>query len=732
MQAADTSWVGKALDSPPLAPGDRFGATLAIGDGLIAVGAYLADTSNGVDSGAVYFYLYDEGEKSWELHLEMTEKGDAGDQLGFDLAIDSDGTTLLAGAPFARNLGGVRCGAVRKITLVGSRIVAKVNLGPPVCEEGAEFGSAVAVEGGIEAVGARGTDRRRGRIYRFDGRAFGPLEADALEGDELGTSLTTDGLWLVAGAPFADAPGAADSGAAFVFASGQFKRRVLPRNPQARAAFGYSVDVRGANLAVGAPLEDGHGSDSGAVHFFRKADWDDLDLPVAQGEKARDQFGVSVTSGKSDLFAGARRAGGHGEVYLVDGERKTPIRLATPPPAGAEFGFGVATREAVLAVGAFLEKGSGAAYVFEQPQVVTLKLSAATCVIESEGVVPLSVTVTTGDERPTRSTVAVGFQTCPLGVVCTAQPGIDFAPLETTRTIPPKTASGTSLVLENLTIKSDSILEDPKSVVVRMSVDGQPPTDLSITIHDSPLVLAADPVSTSESGGSTRFDVRLACQPAKVVRVSLRSSDSSEASVPPTVLRFTPASWNRTQSLEVTGVDDALCDGPQPYLLEVSTKSADPRFGGLLLIVPAENEDDELACLSAVNSVCAYVDNTVVYTIEISNEGPATVTSHLEDRLPSALSVVTASADSGVATVDYVENSVVWNGSAPAPGDEVTITVVAALDPVPAGTEVANQATLTWPRDSRGSPATISSDDPATPQPADATVFEALDVGCPP
>ena len=164
MQAADTSWVGKALDSPPLAPGDRFGATLAIGDGLIAVGAYLADTSNGVDSGAVYFYLYDEGEKSWELHLEMTEKGDAGDQLGFDLAIDSDGTTLLAGAPFARNLGGVRCGAVRKITLVGSRIVAKVNLGPPVCEEGAEFGSAVAVEGGIEAVGARGTDRRRGRI----------------------------------------------------------------------------------------------------------------------------------------------------------------------------------------------------------------------------------------------------------------------------------------------------------------------------------------------------------------------------------------------------------------------------------------------------------------------------------------------------------------------------------------------------------------------------------------
>jgi len=164
----------------------------------------------------------------------------------------------------------------------------------------------------------------------------------------------------------------------------------------------------------------------------------------------------------------------------------------------------------------------------------------------------------------------------------------------------------------------------------------------------------------------------------------------------------------------------------------VSTASADPRFAGVLLTVPGTNADDELVCLSAANSVCAYADNTVVYTIELSNTGTATVTSHLEDPLPAALAVVTASADDGVATVDYLESSVVWDGPAPAPGDLVTITIVAALDPVPAGTDVVNQATLTWVRDNRGSITTAASDDPATPPPADATAFEALAVGCPP
>src|SRR6185436_11892076 len=116
---------------------------------------------------------------------------------GFDLAIDvaDDGTTtLLAGAPFART-GGVRCGVVRHFSISEDcdepdGICEKPRIEPPAedREAGAEFSSAVAIKGTIIAVGARGEDGRRGRIYAsFRGERLHALEAEVGEGDELGT-----------------------------------------------------------------------------------------------------------------------------------------------------------------------------------------------------------------------------------------------------------------------------------------------------------------------------------------------------------------------------------------------------------------------------------------------------------------------------------------------------------------------------------------------------------------
>jgi hypothetical protein len=73
---------------------------------------------------------------------------------------------------------------------------------------------------------------------------------------------------------------------------------------------------------------------------------------------------------------------------------------------------------------------------------------------------------------------------------------------------------------------------------------------------------------------------------------------------------------------------------------------------------------------------------------------------------------------------------VTWNGRIP-PGEDVVVTIVAALHPVAVGTEVSNHARLTFDREGDGSPEIAKTDDPATGEPEDPTIFAAGDT-CPP
>jgi hypothetical protein len=94
------------------------------------------------------------------------------------------------------------------------------------------FASAVAIDGDVAAVGARSYDltgggSNQGALFLFERPAAGwsgtvtatPVAAQpgAAVGDELGNALALDGDALVAGAHLANAPGAADAGAAYVY-----------------------------------------------------------------------------------------------------------------------------------------------------------------------------------------------------------------------------------------------------------------------------------------------------------------------------------------------------------------------------------------------------------------------------------------------------------------------------------------------------------------------------------
>ena len=80
--------------------------------------------------------------------------------------------------------------------------------------------------------------------------------------------------------------------------------------------------------------------------------------------------------------------------------------------------------------------------------------------------------------------------------------------------------------------------------------------------------------TTSESGTSVSFTVVLTSRPAADVFVPVSSSNTAEGTVSPAMLTFTALDWDVPQTVTVTGVDDAVVDGPQPYVVTVGTATS--------------------------------------------------------------------------------------------------------------------------------------------------------------
>ncbi|HWN71627.1 MAG TPA: cadherin-like beta sandwich domain-containing protein, partial [Haliangium sp.] len=152
-------------------------------------------------------------------------------------------------------------------------------------------------------------------------------------GDELGFSLALSGDTLAVGAPYEDSPsqgvggdegdGAGDSGAVYVFRrdGNVWKQEAYLKASNAGVGddFGYSVELAGDLLVVGAPYEDGAAlgvngpsdegaSDSGAAYVFRRAGdtWQQEAYLKASNTGAGDNLGWSVTVDGDTVAVGAR------------------------------------------------------------------------------------------------------------------------------------------------------------------------------------------------------------------------------------------------------------------------------------------------------------------------------------------------------------------------------------------------------------------------------------------
>ena len=87
---------------------------------------------------------------------------------------------------------------------------------------------------------------------------------------------------------------------------------------------------------------------------------------------------------------------------------------------------------------------------------------------------------------------------------------------------------------------------------------------------------------TSEDLTTTTFEVVLTSSPIEQVSVPVASLNTAEGTTNVSSLKFTASDWNTPHIVTVTGVDDFIIDGPQPYVIEVGViLSNDPDYDGI-------------------------------------------------------------------------------------------------------------------------------------------------------
>lgn len=288
----DTRWrIGPKLLANDGDAGDDFGWAVGLaGDGGTAiVGAIRDDEPNGTRSGSAYVYA-----NQWSQRRKLYPlDGDAEDQFGWDVAVDSDGTTAVIGAPKDED------------------------------PNGSDAGSAYIFDRGG---------------YDWEAIAMDPLTtklsaSDGAENDYFGRSVAIDDQGNTAIVGATSTLGEGKSGAAYVFdGSGGWGdsatdvAKLVPSDGQAEDYFGRSVSVvdDGTTAIVGAPRQDGtNGDGSGAAYVFDgssgwNGDTTEITKLRASNGGAGDNFGKAVAidgAGKTAIVG----ADGASTAYVFDG-----------------------------------------------------------------------------------------------------------------------------------------------------------------------------------------------------------------------------------------------------------------------------------------------------------------------------------------------------------------------------------------------------------------------------
>jgi len=252
-----------------------------------------------------------------------------------------------------------------------------------------EFGFSLAATGNCIWIGApefdvdlgQETRFNAGHVLVFDG-VSGMLEKDIISLDvtsegRFGSSLTASGNRVAVGGineiPGGDPPLQSEfggSGLVHVYDADALLRlrRFASLRPILGGVFGFSVDLDGDRLAVGAPLESGGAAQSGRAYLF------DIDVVVNVFSPNPEEFGGFGESlapcGQGHVVIGAfNENGGVGRAYRLDlATGMIDLTIEAPQGIGSvpEFGTQVVVIGTDIFVSAPLADNGGQVFRFDQ------------------------------------------------------------------------------------------------------------------------------------------------------------------------------------------------------------------------------------------------------------------------------------------------------------------------------------------------------------------------------
>jgi hypothetical protein len=298
-------WELEKLAASDAAAGDYFGLSVAqSGDGnTMLIGAW--NKNNG--TGAAYVFVA-AGYFGWGQQAELTaSNGASRDEFGTSVALSSDGSTALIGAPYAHYYNGPGAGAAYAFVRSGSTWSQQTTLFASDGAHGDSFGASVTLNSnGTSALIGAPTKGYSGAAYTFVRNGTWSQQAKLTPsnggyGDGFGASVALSSNPTVAliGAPNANNY----TGAAYVFIPfiGWNQEAELTPSDGANSGghFGTSVALssNGATALIGAPYAgNGVTSHTGAAYVFQGSwsTWTQAAKLTASDSAFYDQFGGSV------------------------------------------------------------------------------------------------------------------------------------------------------------------------------------------------------------------------------------------------------------------------------------------------------------------------------------------------------------------------------------------------------------------------------------------------------
>ncbi len=316
---------------------------MSVDGSTVVAGADGATVAGNAGEGAAY--VFTKPPSGWASETEQAKlttgyyEGAAGINLGYSVGVSADGSTVVAGAPYANVSGAAGQGAAYVFTEPSTGWASGTEPAARLSAEtygiGFNLGYSVGVsgDGSTVVVGAPGAtvmgNSGQGAAYVFTEGEFGwcctapPAEltaSDGATGDELGVSVgvSGNGSTVVAGAPGATVAGNSDQGAAYVFtepASGwasESEQAKLTAGGAANDELGVSVGASsdGSTVVASAPYATvARNTGQGAAYVFGESLAPSPSLSVAGPGSGIAGSAISATAESADLSGGSSPTG---------------------------------------------------------------------------------------------------------------------------------------------------------------------------------------------------------------------------------------------------------------------------------------------------------------------------------------------------------------------------------------------------------------------------------------